>query len=231
MDCSPPGSSVHGILQARILEWVAIPFSRRSSWPRDQIQVSCIAAHSLSSEPPGKPFYKSCSNVTFFIRLTLMILFKLSSFSQLSHPLSFSYFPFSTLRCSFQMVQNGKQKHKTHPFLAVPFNLFFSWYIVYPIVLEYLNWNTIFIHWMVSVQFSHSVVSDSVIPWTAARQASLSITNSWSLLKLMSNESVMTSNHLFPCHLLLLLPSILPLMVYSKDFLLLLFKFYDTLNK
>ena len=88
-----------------------------------------------------------------------------------------------------------------------------------------------FIHGMVSVHFNHSVVSDSVIPWTAARQASLSITNSWSLLKLMSIESVMTFNRLILCHLLLLLPSILPLMVYSKDFLLLLFKFYDTLNK
>ena len=43
MDCSPPGSSVHGILQARVLEWVAIPFSRGSSQPRDQTQVSCIA--------------------------------------------------------------------------------------------------------------------------------------------------------------------------------------------
>ena len=43
MDCSPPGSSVHGILQARILEWVAIPFSRGSSRPRDQTQVSCTA--------------------------------------------------------------------------------------------------------------------------------------------------------------------------------------------
>ena len=43
MHCSPPGSSVHGILQARMLEWVTIPFSRRSSWPRDQIWVSCIA--------------------------------------------------------------------------------------------------------------------------------------------------------------------------------------------
>ena len=42
-DCSPPGSSVHGILQARILEWVAIPVSRGSSRPRDQTQVSCIA--------------------------------------------------------------------------------------------------------------------------------------------------------------------------------------------
>ena len=43
MDCSPQGSSVHGILQARILEWVAIPFSRGSSQPREQTWVSCIA--------------------------------------------------------------------------------------------------------------------------------------------------------------------------------------------
>ena len=43
MDCRPPGSSVHGILQARILEWVVIPFSRGSSWPRSQTWVSCIA--------------------------------------------------------------------------------------------------------------------------------------------------------------------------------------------
>ena len=43
MDCSPPGSSVHGILQARILEWVAIPFSRGPSRPRDWTQVSQTA--------------------------------------------------------------------------------------------------------------------------------------------------------------------------------------------
>ena len=42
MDCSPPGSSAHGILQARILEWVAIPFSRGSSQPRDQTQATHI---------------------------------------------------------------------------------------------------------------------------------------------------------------------------------------------
>ena len=42
MDCSLPGSSVHRIFQGRILEWVAIPFSRGSSWPKDQTQVSCI---------------------------------------------------------------------------------------------------------------------------------------------------------------------------------------------
>ena len=44
MDCSPPGSSVHGILQAKILEWVAIPFSRVSSWCRDQTYISYISA-------------------------------------------------------------------------------------------------------------------------------------------------------------------------------------------
>ena len=43
MDYRSPGSSVHGILQARILEWVAISFSRGSSWLRDQIWVSCMA--------------------------------------------------------------------------------------------------------------------------------------------------------------------------------------------
>ena len=43
VDCSLPGSSVHGILQARILEWVAIPFSRGSSLPRDRMWVFCIA--------------------------------------------------------------------------------------------------------------------------------------------------------------------------------------------
>ena len=60
-----------------------------------------------------------------------------------------------------------------------------------------------------SVQFNRSVVSDSAIPWTAARQASLSITNSWSSLKIMSIESVMPSSYLILCPLLLL-PSVFP---------------------
>ena len=49
MDCSPPGSSVHGILQARILEWVAISFSRGSSQPRNRTQVSSIAGRFLTN--------------------------------------------------------------------------------------------------------------------------------------------------------------------------------------
>ena len=58
-----------------------------------------------------------------------------------------------------------------------------------------------------SVQFSRSIVSDSATPQTAACQASLSITNSQSLLKLMPIKSVMPYNHLILCHSLLLLPS------------------------
>ena len=58
-------------------------------------------------------------------------------------------------------------------------------------------------------------MSNSATPWTAARQDSLSITSSWSLLKLMSIESVMPSNHLILCRPLLLLPSIFP---STRDF-------------
>ena len=61
-----------------------------------------------------------------------------------------------------------------------------------------------------SVQFSHSVLSDSVTPWTEACQASLSFSNSWSLLRLTSIESVMPFNHLILCCPLLLLPSLFP---------------------
>ena len=55
MDCSLPGSSVHRILQARRLEWVAIPFSRGSFQLNDGTQVSCIAAYSLHLRPQGSP--------------------------------------------------------------------------------------------------------------------------------------------------------------------------------
>ena len=71
---------------------------------------------------------------------------------------------------------------------------------------------------MSSVQFSHSVVSDSATPWTAAQQALLSITNSRSLLKLLSIELVMPSNHLILCHPLLLPPSVFPsIRVFSNE--------------
>ena len=58
VDCSPPGSSVHGILQARVLEWVAMPSSRGSSWLSNWTYISCvfcIAGGFFTTEPPGKP--------------------------------------------------------------------------------------------------------------------------------------------------------------------------------
>ena len=79
MDCSLPGSTVHGIFQAKILEWVAISFSRGSSPPRDRTCTSCGLLHwqagSLPAEPPGKPpqrWYKDSKNMVLkFKRLTV----------------------------------------------------------------------------------------------------------------------------------------------------------------
>ena len=136
VDCSLPGSSVHGILQARILEWVVISFSRGSSQTRDQTQVSSISVR-----------------------------------------------------------------------------LFTDW----------VTWEALLL--LHSVQFS-SVQSLSHVwllatPWITARQASLSITNSRSLLKHMSIESVIPSSHLILCCPLLLLPSIPPsIRVFSNESIL-----------
>ena len=68
-----------------------------------------------------------------------------------------------------------------------------------------------------TVWFSRSVLSDSATPWIAALQASLSITNSWSLLKLMPIVSLMRSSHLILCCLLLLPPSIFAELVFSSE--------------
>ena len=124
MDCTLPSSSVHGILRARILEWVAISFSRGSSQPRDQTCISwfsCIGRQVL--------YHYKASSVQLLSRVRL----------------------FAT-------------------------------------------------------------------PWTAACQASLSITNSRSLLKLMFIELVMPSNHLLLCCPLLLPPSVFPsIRVFSSE--------------
>ena len=59
MDCSWPGYSVHGILQARVLEWISTSFSRDLPDPGDKPRSSVLQAESLLSEPPGKPIVSS----------------------------------------------------------------------------------------------------------------------------------------------------------------------------
>ena len=76
MDCSPLGSSVHGISQARILEWVAIPFSRESSQPRDQIHISYIAGGFFTAECRVSTQYMGAENV--IISRICFVLFILS---------------------------------------------------------------------------------------------------------------------------------------------------------
>ena len=78
MDCSPPGSSVHGIFQARILEWVVIPFSRFSQ-PRNQTQVSCIAGRfftiwatrGVKVMPQVRTYYLELLNINLWLDWTL----------------------------------------------------------------------------------------------------------------------------------------------------------------
>ena len=74
MDCSPPGSPVHGILQARILEWVAISFCKWSSWPRDITKVSLIAGRFFTIWATGKVLLsQSCSTLCDTINCSLPI--------------------------------------------------------------------------------------------------------------------------------------------------------------
>ena len=72
MDCSPPGSSVHGIFQARVLEWVAISFSRRSSRPRNRTQVSQTVSDALLSEPPRKSWCLIMVSLNLVMSLSLV---------------------------------------------------------------------------------------------------------------------------------------------------------------
>ena len=78
MDCSPPGSSVHGTLQARILAWVAIPFCRGSSQLRDQNWVSCIAGRFFTVWATGRKIchhnycYFCYSITTEIVKLALL---------------------------------------------------------------------------------------------------------------------------------------------------------------
>ena len=111
----------------------------------------------------------------------------------------------------FQTLCSGTY-HNYRYLCHTPFLFFFQ------LVVDYLTLILKHILFFSSVQFSCSVVSDSATPWIAARQASLSITNSQSSLRLTSIESVMPSSHLILHRPLLLLPPIHPsIRVFSNE--------------
>ena len=70
MDCSPPGSSIHGIFQAGVLEWVAISFSRGSSQPRGRTQVSRIAGGRFTIWATREPLVKSAYYMIYEVQQT-----------------------------------------------------------------------------------------------------------------------------------------------------------------
>ena len=111
MDCSPPGSSLHRILQARILVWVAIPFSRGFSWPRDQILVSRIAVRFFTIWATSWHF----KMMTFFIFAQLMRhllteLLHLSSLLQMPNNYRMVDFEFfGNFLCSCKRIEDQLQ--------------------------------------------------------------------------------------------------------------------------
>ena len=110
MECSPPGSCIHGISQAKILEWAAIPFSNGSSWPRDQTWVSCVAGRFITVWVNIHISFPFCisfsfwsehwvelpvlqsqfSLVIYFINISIVYMAQFPSPNS-SHPFSFSF--------------------------------------------------------------------------------------------------------------------------------------------
>ena len=159
VDCSPPGSSVHGTFQARILKGVVVSFSRGSSWPRDWTQVPHITGRFFTIWATREALKhledkQNTISITIFLPFLALAHYSLHLESPIPPASSDEYYP---------------------PFSS-------------------------------GQLLSH--VQLFVTPWPAAHQASLSITNSCCLLKLMSIESLMPSNYLILYYSLLLPPSI-----------------------
>ena len=212
MDCSLPGVSVHGILQARILEWVAIPSFRGSSLPGLELTSPLAPALQVDSLPlshQGSPW-----------RLCYIAAVEESIDHEWLNSIST---PLSSLRLGVGW------KPPPHiptigPLVTSPYPQVLSrshFINISPSVVEEVYFEIIIPQTPLLLFSSVQLLSRVrlfVTPWTTAHQASLSITNSWSLPKLMSIESVMPSNHLILCHPFLLLPSIFPnIRVFSNE--------------
>ena len=197
MDCSPPGSSVHGILQARILEWVAISSSRGSSQPRDQTCVSCIKGGFLT-EPS---IYLS----------SILHVCHLPSIYYAFHLLSISPSLYHLLIIYHLSI------HYPSIYLLSTYH-FFTYYLSIICVCLSIHLSmylSIHIYLLSSVQFSHSVMSDSLNRGMPGLPVHHQLK---AFIQTHVHQVVMPSNHLIVCRPLLLLPSIFPsIRVFSSE--------------
>ena len=97
MDGSLPGSSVHGILQARVLEWLAVPFSRRSSQPRDRIQVSHIAGGFFTVWATREVYFNFILNLVLCLTGFEYIIFSQKHYNPIYKELSSNCYDLSSL--------------------------------------------------------------------------------------------------------------------------------------
>ena len=193
----------NSVYQSASMKWIQ---HRNTSW-KYLLAAARNPLHNCFWPPPF-----TCSATSLFaLSLSLVFFFFLNNILHVGYILWF-LFSLLTIGCTIQF-QSFCVWQKLSVLLPRSFNISehhkdsrtFAW-------LLSANIRTL------SVQFSHSVMSNSVTPRTAASQASLSITNFWSLLKFMSIELMMPSNHLILCYPLLLLPSIFPsIRVFSNE--------------
>ena len=120
MDCSLPGSSVCGILQARILEWIAMPSSKGSSWPRDQTRVSYVYLHWQVGSLPLTPSKKSPISFTptHFLHSTSV---QFSSVQSLSRVQLFAT-PWTTARQASLSITNLQASNR--PFYVFVYHMY-----------------------------------------------------------------------------------------------------------
>ena len=201
IDCSLPGSTIHGIFQARILEWVGISFSRRSSRPRDWTWVSRIVGRRFTiwatREVPSKSEAQLCPTLCDPIDYPVHGILQ-------ARILEWVVFPFS---------RGSPQPSDWTQVSCITGRFFTGWAIREAQIVGLKIHVSIFV---VGQSLSH--VWCFVTPWTAACQASLSFTIYQRLLTLMPLESVMPSNYLILCCPLLLPSLIFPsIWVFSNE--------------
>ena len=203
IDCQLAGSCARGILQASILEWVVMSSSRGSYWHKDQTQVPWSAGGFFTVWAP-----RDLCTISSVQLLSRVQLFVTPWIAARQASLSITNSRSSPKLMCIELVMPSSHLILCPPLLLLP--------PIPPSIRVFSNESTLRMRW--PKYCIHQIRSDQSLscvwlfatPWIAARQASLSITNCQSSLRLMSIEPVMPSSHLILCCPLLLLPPIPP---------------------